>query len=98
MDGQNWTAPDTSNLTLSATPTPTNNQPKDTPCIICGANQPQQPLDFGYNLFGNTGNDSDLIFFSSGTFKDTLAQDTIGTAYSGWLSDQLPGRVWAISI
>jgi len=89
LGGQVWTLGGT-NLGLEATPTPTANQPRDTPCIICGANQPNQPLDFGYNLFGNTGNDNDLIFFSSGTFKDTLAQDTIGTAYNaGFLTNFL---------
>lgn len=79
-----WSSPDTSTLTLVATPTPTANQPKDTPCIICGGNQPQQPATFGYNDFGNTGNKTDLAFFSSGTFKDHLAGDTLAaTNYSG---------------
>jgi hypothetical protein len=90
LGGQNWTLGGT-NLGLVATPTPTANQPKDAPCLICGGNQPQQPATFGYNDFGNTGNKTDLAFFSSGIFKDTLASDTIsGTNYSGaFLSNYL---------
>jgi hypothetical protein len=89
LGGQNWTDGGTV-LGLVATPTPTANQPKDAPCIICGGNQPQQPANFGYNDFGNTGNQTDLQFFSSGIFKDTLASDTIGTPYSaGFLSNYL---------
>jgi hypothetical protein len=89
LGGQNWTDGGTT-LGLVTTPDPVANQPKDAPCIICGGNQPQQPLDFGYNDFGNTGNVDDLAFFSSGIFKDSLAQDTIGTPYSaGFLSNYL---------
>jgi hypothetical protein len=85
LGGQQWTAPDTSNLTLSATPTPTANQPRDTPCIICGENQPQQPDGFGYTNFGNKGNEGNLIYFSSGIVGDKdLGFDSIsGTNYSG---------------
>jgi len=81
LGGLNWTDGGTV-LGLVATPNPTANQPKDSPCIICGGNQPNQPANFGYNDFGNTGNQTDLQFFSSGIFKDTLASDTIGTPYS----------------
>jgi hypothetical protein len=92
LGGTNWTLGGTA-LQIEATPTPTANQPKDTPCIICGGNQPQQPATFGYNDFGNTGNQTDLKFFSSGTFKDHLASDTIGTAYSaGFLINFLLGQ------
>jgi len=83
LAGQQWTAPDTSDLTLSATPSPTDNQPRDSPCIICGANQPGQ-TDFGYNMFGNDGNDGNLIYFSSGTVGETLGLDTLAANnYSG---------------
>jgi hypothetical protein len=92
LGGQNWTLGGTT-LGLVATPTPTANQPKDAPCLICGGNQPQQPATFGYNDFGNTGNQDDLAFFSSGIFKDHLANDTIGTPYTasflaGFLQDK----------
>lgn len=91
LGGQAWTLGGTA-LQLEATPTPTANQPKDAPCLICGGAQPQQPANFGYNDFGNTGNASDLAFFSSGIFKDHLAGDTIGTAYTfGTLSNYLLG-------
>ena len=85
LGGQQWSAPDTSTLTLSATPTPTNNQPRDTPCIICGDHQPNQPTGFGYTNFGNQGNDNNLIYFSSNNGEDkTLGFDSIsGTNYSG---------------
>jgi hypothetical protein len=82
LGNQIWTLGGT-NLGLVATPDPTNNQPKDSPCIICGTNQPQQTT-FGYNNFAATGNQTDLIFFSSGTVGETLAQDTLAaTNYSG---------------
>jgi hypothetical protein len=67
---------------------PSGNQVQNVPCIICGANQPNQTnfaAGFGYTDFGNTGNQTNLAFFSSGTLRDTtLGQDTIsGTNYTG---------------
>lgn len=44
---------------------PTGQQTTNLPCIICGAHQPQQPALLGYNLFGNTGNESTVSFFST---------------------------------
>jgi len=56
------------------------------PCIICGANQPQQPTGFGYNLFGNTGNADTVSFFSTslvpGGGGSGLAIDQLGLGYS----------------
>lgn len=83
IGGQVWTIGGTQ-LQLVASPT-SGNQVQNLPCIICGATQPQQPTGFGYTDFGNTGNQTDLAFFSSGTVRDTsLGFDTIsGTNYSG---------------
>ena len=65
---------------------PSGNQVKNLPCIICGANQPQQPVGFGYNLFGNTGNADTVAFFSTavvpGGGGSGLAIDQLGTGYS----------------
>ena len=52
------------------------------PCLICGANQPQQPAQFGYNLFGNTGALDTVSFFSTATVGGSLAIDQLGTGYS----------------
>jgi len=102
LGGQIWTLGGTS-LGLEATPAPTDNQPRNTPCIICGANQPQQNPNtlnnFGYNDFGNTGNNTDLAFFSSGIVRDHLAGDTIGTACkAGFLQAFDPALTFSIGI
>ena len=102
LGGQIWTLGGTT-LGLEATPAPTDNQPRNTPCIICGANQPQQNpntlSNFGYNDFGNTGNATDLAFFSSGIVRDHLAGDTIGTPYSaGFLQAFDPSLTFSIGI
>jgi len=56
------------------------------PCLICGATQPQQPAGMGYNLFGNTGNESTVSFFSTsivpGGGGSGLAIDQLGVGYS----------------
>jgi hypothetical protein len=61
---------------------PGGNQPRNIACIICGDNQPQQPAGFGYNDFSNAGNITTINAFSSGTFRDLLADNTLGTGYS----------------
>ena len=63
---------------------PGGNQPTNLPCLICGANQPQQPTGFGYNLFGNQGNDSILPYFSTSVVGGSLAPDTFGGISSGY--------------
>jgi hypothetical protein len=79
LGGQNWTGNGT---ILTLTPVvPGGNQPRNIPCLICGENQPQQK-DFGYNDFGNSGNQTTINAFSSGVVRDRLADDTIGTGYS----------------
>jgi len=87
LGGLNW---DTSGATLLdfSTAQPPGNQPQNNPCIICGANQPNQTntlLGFGYTDYGNTGHDGSETYFSSGILRDTvLGQDTISvTNYTG---------------
>jgi len=71
-----------SSSTLTLTPVvPGGNQPRNIPCLICGENQPQQK-NFGYNDFGNSGNETTINAFSSGVVRDRLADDQIGTGYS----------------
>jgi hypothetical protein len=72
-------------LTLGGVPS--GNQVQNVPCIICGANQPNQTnfaTGFGYTDYGNQGNQTTEAYFSSGILRDTvLGQDTIsGTNYS----------------
>jgi hypothetical protein len=67
---------------------PAGNQPQNNPCIICGANQPNQTntaLGFGYTDYGNQGNQTSETYFSSGILRDTiLGSDSISAVnYSG---------------
>jgi hypothetical protein len=83
---QSWDTSTATILTLGSSPG--GGQTTNVPCIICGANQPNQTnvaAGFGYTDFGNTGNQTNLAFFSSGILRDTaLGQDTIsGTNYTG---------------
>jgi len=86
LGGQNWTTDGAVILGLGGVPS--GNQPQNNPCVICGANQPNQTntaLNFGYTDYGNQGNQTSETYFSSGIFRDTnLATDTISvTNYSG---------------
>lgn len=77
LGGVTWNTGSATTITLSNI-VPPGNQVKNLPCVICGDNQPLQPANFGYNDFGNTGNQTDLKFFSSGTIDDkTLGSDTL---------------------
>jgi hypothetical protein len=85
LGGQVWTIGGT---ILQLGPSPGGGQTTNVPCIICGANQPNQTntaAGFGYTDFGNTGNVGTVAYFSSGILRDTvLGQDTIApTNYSG---------------
>lgn len=85
LGGQVWTIGGTI-LTLGGAPS--GNQVDNTPCIICGANQPNQTnfaTGFGYTDYGNTGAVGDFAFFSSGILRDlVLGSDTISAVnYSG---------------
>jgi hypothetical protein len=86
LGGQNWTTDGAVILGLGGVPS--GNQPQNNPCIICGANQPNQTntaLNFGYTDYGNQGNQTSETYFSSGILRDTvLGSDTISvTNYSG---------------
>jgi hypothetical protein len=87
LGGIDW---DTSGATLLdfSTAQPPGNQPQNNPCIICGANQPNQTntlLGFGYTDYGNQGNQTSETYFSSGILRDViLGSDTISAVnYSG---------------
>lgn len=82
LGGQLWSNTGT---TLSLDPTvPGGNQPLNTPCVICGDNQPQQQADFGYTNFKNSGNLSDAIFFSTNVAGGANpGVDTVGIGYDG---------------
>jgi hypothetical protein len=82
LGGEDWTGTGTT-LSLDAV-VPGGNQPQNIQCIICGDNQPQQQLDFGYTNFKNSGNESDLIYFSTNVSKGgDPGLDTIGLPYDG---------------
>jgi hypothetical protein len=73
--------PSTSALSLIAVPPP-GNQPLNTPCLICGTQQPQQPADFGYNNYQQGGNQTAFSDFSTAaTGHQSLGTDTQGTPY-----------------
>jgi hypothetical protein len=76
-----WDTSGMTTLTLSQT-VPGGNQPRNIACLICGENQPQQPAGFGYNDFNNTGGINTIDAFSSGVFRDHLADTRIGTGYT----------------
>jgi hypothetical protein len=81
LGGVEWNTSGATTLTLENA-VPSGNQVQNLPCIICGANQPQQPTGFGYNLFGNTGNANTVSFFSTATVGGSLGLDVIGTGYT----------------
>ena len=82
LGGQVWKNTGT---TLALDPVvPDGNQPRNIVCVICGDNQPQQPLDFGYTNFKNSGNEDSLIYFSTNVSKGGNAGfDTVGLPYDG---------------
>lgn len=75
---------------LSVDPTvPVGNQPTQHPCIMCATNQPHQDA-FGYNNFKQGGNLDTFSAFSTATINGSLADNTVGVAYSaGFLRDFL---------
>jgi hypothetical protein len=73
--------PSTSALNLIAVPPP-GNQPLNTPCLICGTQQPQQPANFGYNNYQQGGSQTAFSDFSTAaTGNQSLGTDTQGTSY-----------------
>jgi len=83
LGGQNWTGTGTQ-LTLT-TAVPDGNQPTNSPCIICGANQPNQLAGFGYNDYRNGGNISEMTAFSNqgDGGRSTLADNTFVNNLTG---------------
>jgi hypothetical protein len=82
LGGQLWANTGTT-LSLDAV-VPGGNQPRNIPCVICGDNQPQQQADFGYTNFKNSGNLSDVIFFSTNVSGGgNPGIDTVGLPYDG---------------
>jgi hypothetical protein len=83
LGGQNWTFSGADNLTLTPV-VPGGNQPQNIQCVICGANQPQQAANFGYTNFGNQGNQSSEIYFSSNILGGgNPGSNTVGIGYDG---------------
>jgi hypothetical protein len=76
--------PSTSALSLIAVPPP-GNQPLNTPCLICGTQQPQQPADFGYNNYKQGGSQTLFSDFSDAATvpnnHQQLGDDVQGTPY-----------------
>lgn len=83
LGGVQWNTTNSGNVTLSAT-VPGGNQPQNAPCVICGANQPQQPAGFGYNDYSNAGNLTTIEAFSDqgNGGRNTLADNTFDTGYA----------------
>ena len=88
LGGYDWTIGAGVTILDFSTAQPPGNQPQNNPCIICGANQPNQTnqaLGFGYTDYGNQGNLTSEAFFSSGNMRDgNLLPDTISLVnYTG---------------
>jgi len=82
LGGIDWNILGAAPLTVS--PTAPGQQVTNLPCLICGANQPQQPTGFGYNLFGNQGNLTTLPYFSTSVVGGSLGPDQYGGLNSGY--------------
>jgi len=82
LGGIDWNLAGAAVLTVS--PTAPGQQVTNLPCLICGANQPQQPSGFGYNLFGNQGNLTTLPYFSTSVVGGSLGADVFGGVNSGY--------------
>lgn len=74
----------TSALSLISVPPP-GNQPLNNPCLICGTVQPQQPANFGYNNYAQSGNQTLFSDFSDAATSpnnhQTPGEDTQATPY-----------------
>lgn len=83
LGGVQWDTTNSGNVTLQNI-VPGGNQPTNAPCLICGANQPQQPSGFGYNDFSNSGNLNTIEAFSDqgNGGRNTLADNTFATGYT----------------
>src|SRR5580765_6815155 len=83
LGGVNWDTTNSGTLSLGGV-VPAGNQPQNAPCVICGANQPNQPTNFGYNDYSNNGNASAITAFSDqgNGGRNTLADNTFATGYT----------------
>lgn len=83
LGGATWDTTNSGSLSLGAV-VPAGNQPQNAPCVICGANQPNQPANFGYNDYSNNGNVSSITAFSDqgNGGRNTLADNTFATGYT----------------
>lgn len=84
LGGQNWTGTGVQ-LQLENI-VPGGNQPQNAPCLICGANQPNQPAGFGYNDFSNAGNLATITAFSDqgNGGRNTLADNVFDALNGGY--------------
>lgn len=83
LGGVNWSFNGVDTLALTPV-VPGGNQPQNIQCIICGANQPQQSNTFGYTNFGNAGNQTSEVYFSTNVIGGANpGTNTIGTGYDG---------------
>jgi hypothetical protein len=82
LGGQTWDTTNSGSLSLGGV-VPAGNQPQNAPCVICGANQPQQPANFGYNDYQNGGNLTAATAFSDqgNGARNTLTNNTVGDGY-----------------
>ena len=82
LGGVQWDATNSGALSLGNV-VPAGNQPQNAPCVICGANQPQQPAGFGYDDYSNAGNVSSISAFSTqgNGGRTFLADDVVGIGY-----------------
>jgi hypothetical protein len=78
-----WDTTNSGSLSLGNV-VPAGNQPQNAPCVICGATQPQQPANFGYNDYSNNGATSSITAFSDegNGGRNTLADNTFATGYT----------------
>jgi hypothetical protein len=83
LGGQNWIFNGVDTLTLTPV-VPGGNQPQNVQCVICGDNQPQQAVNFGYTNFKNAGNQSSEVYFSTNVSGGANpGSDTVGIGYDG---------------
>lgn len=83
LGGVQWNTTNSGSLSLGDV-VPAGNQPQNAPCVICGANQPQQPAGFGYDDYSNNGGLANISAFSTqgNGGRTFLADDVVGIGYT----------------
>lgn len=83
LGGVQWNTTNSGSLSLGDV-VPAGNQPQNAPCVICGANQPQQPAGFGYDDYSNNGGLANISAFSTqgNGGRTFLADDVVGVGYT----------------